>query len=111
MPSHFKNVDITEVENLTTPISDLYTESSTTEESERKSNVLALTDVDEFRQIIKIKLKHPGKENVLTTIKELEKIDYIESAEPNYFIPIPTEPTLSETQITSPRKMQKISIY
>ena len=36
------------------------------------------------KQIFKLTLEKPGKQNVLDTIKELEKLDFIESAEPNY---------------------------
>lgn len=100
-PSHFKNIEISEIRSITSPISDLSTESATAEEAAWKSNTLALTDVENFRQIIEIKLKNTGKGNVLKAIKELEKIDYIESAEPNYIFTVPSEPDLNKKQAAS----------
>lgn len=41
-------------------------------------------NAEEYRRIIYLKLKNPGKENVLSAIKKLEKLDWVESAEPNY---------------------------
>lgn len=37
----------------------------------------------DFRKILKLKLKKKGKEEVLNAIEALEKIEWIESAEPN----------------------------
>lgn len=42
-------------------------------------------DPEKSKQILKLTLTKPGKQNVLDTIKELEKLDFIESAEPNHF--------------------------
>lgn len=39
---------------------------------------------EEYRRIIYLKLKKPGKENVLSAIKKLEGLDFVESAEPSY---------------------------
>lgn len=54
--SHFPTVQVDAVRNITSPIGDLFKESRTEEEEEKKVNILALTNVEEFRQIIEIKL-------------------------------------------------------
>ena len=36
-----------------------------------------------IKQIIFVKLKSPGKENVVDAIKQLEKLDFVRYAEPN----------------------------
>jgi len=84
-PEDFKNIEIAEIERITSAIGDLLSPSKTPEEAERKKKTLALTNLEEFRHIYAITLKNPSKENVLKAVKELEKIDYIVSAEPNYY--------------------------
>lgn len=84
-PDDFKNIEIAEIRRITSAIGDLTSPSATPEEAERKKKTLALTNLEEFHHIYEIKLKNPSKENVLKAIKELEKIDYIVSAEPNYY--------------------------
>lgn len=84
-PDDFKNIEIAEIRRITSAIGDLTSPSATPEEAERKKKTLALTNLEEFRHIYAITLKNPSKENVLKAIKELEKIDYIVSAEPNYY--------------------------
>lgn len=44
----------------------------------------SMVNSDEFRQIIRLELSEKGKKNVLNTIKKLEKIDGVVSAEPDY---------------------------
>lgn len=66
--SHFPAIQIEEIRSITSPIGDLFKETRTAEEAEKQANTLALTNVEEFRQIIEIKLKNPGKENVLKAI-------------------------------------------
>ena len=44
-----------------------------------------LTNTDDFRQIFEIKLQEHGKDKVLETISKLEQLDFIESAEPDYY--------------------------
>lgn len=64
----------------------------------------SLINTGDFRQILKITLKKPGKKEVLKAIKKLEKRPEIESAEPNYLInasdvetPLPFPEGSSET--------------
>jgi hypothetical protein len=38
-----------------------------------------------FGDIIKIEIGNPGKQNVIDAIKNLEKLDFIKYAGPNYF--------------------------
>ena len=45
----------------------------------------ALIDWEEFRQILQIKLPEDSKENVLNVIRQLEKIEGIQYAGPDYF--------------------------
>ncbi len=44
----------------------------------------AIEDRDSFSQIFSLTLKNRGKENVLSAIKELEKLDYVLAAESKY---------------------------
>ena len=46
----------------------------------------SLFDEEKFRQILKIKLPGDSKENVISVIRQLEKIDGILCAEPNYIL-------------------------
>ena len=84
-PDDFKNIEIAEIRRITSAIGDLTSPSATPEEAERKKKILELTNLEEFRHIYTIKLKNPSKRNVLKAIRELEKIDFIESADPNYY--------------------------
>ena len=68
----FGKVEIETIEDLT--------DSPDPEKSE------ALTNKKEFRQILCLTLKNKGKEQVLTAIKELEKLPMVRSAQPNYII-------------------------
>ena len=51
--------------------------------SKHKENNM-LIDVDSFNRILCLTIGNPGKENVLTAIKELEKRNDVYSVEPNY---------------------------
>lgn len=44
-----------------------------------------LVNYDGFVQILSIKLKKTGKENVISLIKEIEKLDFVKAASPNYY--------------------------
>ena len=85
-PDDFKNIEIAEIRRITSAIGDLTSPSATPEEAESKANVLALTNIENFHHIYEIKLKNPSKENVLKAVKELEKFDFIISADPNYYM-------------------------
>ena len=100
-PEDFKNIEIAEIRRITSGIGELTTASTTQEEAERKAKTLALTNIENFHHIYEIKLKNPGKETVLKTIREIEKIDYIEIASPNYFFTIPEESYSNENIILS----------
>lgn len=52
-------------------------------------------NTEDFRQVLKLNLKKTGKEEVLKAIRKLEKIDWIESAEPNYI----SQPVFCEEDI------------
>ena len=73
----FNNVGAVEIEDLTTINEDVdvFAEDS-------------LVNVSDFRQILKITLKKPGKNEVLKAIKKLEKRPEVESAEPSYYIEV-----------------------
>ena len=49
--SHFPAVQVDEVRSLTSPFGDLFKETRTAEEAEKQANTLALTNVEEFRQL------------------------------------------------------------
>ena len=50
-----------------------------------------------FNQIVELGLVEPSKQNVLNMIKALEALDFVKSAEPNYFIHLtPVEPSISQ---------------
>lgn len=67
----FKGIDVESIEDLTS----------------RKNNISI--EITEFKQILQINLKNSTKEKVLNSIKELERLKGVYSAEPNYF----SEPT------------------
>lgn len=48
----------------------------------------ALTNYDNFHQILNITLKETGKEKVLEMIRELEELSFVQSADPNYIVEI-----------------------
>ena len=64
----FKQTDIVEVKDLT------YIDNPEK----------ALINEESFHQILTIKLRNPGKENVLAAISSLEKLDIVLAAEPDY---------------------------
>ena len=45
-------------------------------------------DIYKYNQILCLRLKNPGKQNVLDAIKELEKREDVKSASPNYIMSI-----------------------
>lgn len=60
-----------------------------------------------FHQIICITLKNKGKKEVLNAVRELEKLDYVLSAEPNYIIKCVGEKTDNPMKITVKTKSVK----
>jgi len=87
----FENIDnILTVENL------MKLESG---EYETKPN--KLVNYDGFVQILSLRLINPSKENVIAAIKEIEKLDFVKSAAPNYYTEMnfesePSDPRYSE---------------
>ena len=68
----FKGVDLTSVEDLT------YIEGDPDDNE--------YLNVENFTQILKLKLVKTGKKEVLKAIRKLEKLDFVLAAEPDYFI-------------------------
>ncbi len=60
------------------------------------------------KQIFKLTLEKPGKQNVLDTIQELEKLDFIESAEPNYHATLSVAP--NDSRYSAQRAIKEIEI-
>lgn len=84
-PEHFPTVQITKLESLTYPIDLYFSGGFDTLPAEQQSSILKLTNLEEFQQILSITLKEPGKDNVLKAVKELEKLNFVKSAEPDYY--------------------------
>lgn len=82
--TQFENIDVKNITRLT-------------EDASVEENSLDLTNTENIRHIIKIDLKTAGKANVLEAIKELEKLEFVESAEPDYYF-YPDE--INETEAT-----------
>ena len=64
-----------------------------------QKEIAKLTDESAFRQIIVLTISNPGKENVFATIEQLKRLDFVESASPNYqghIFATPNDPILSE---------------
>ena len=86
----FKEINCINVEDLTENSIDILQKQITAEQtgdwsllSKHKENNM-LIDVDSFNRILCLTIGNPGKENVLTAIKELEKRNDVYSVEPNY---------------------------
>ena len=62
------------------------------EDLTRNSNNLSFSK-NNFRQILKIELVNDSRENVLSSIEKLRKLDFIASAEPNYYYDLEMEPS------------------
>ena len=73
----FPGVDITEIRDLSYITGDPY--------SNPYLNTVG------FKQILKLTLKNSGKEEVLEQIKNLERLDFIYSAEPDYYFGVDDE--------------------
>lgn len=71
----FKDVEFLEISDLT-----------------HVSDITTVTDVANFEQILKIKLKEPGKQNVINMINRLTLIDGIKYAGPNRIFEIEKTP-------------------
>ena len=116
---NFQTIECSEVKDLTIFTSDLLREqkavfesifSSGTEDHslslciqtklEEIKRKLEIVNINGFRQILKITLKTPGKQNVLNTIKALEQYPEVQYAQPNFIIKgagiIPNDQKFSE---------------
>ena len=78
-PSHFPGVKISSIRSV---MSLSKPSNPCPEEADRKNAAN-----ENFREIIEIKLQERGKQNVLDAIKELEKLPFVVSAEPNRYLP------------------------
>lgn len=72
-------------------------------------DVASKIDEDNFRQIIKLELPEKSKENVLKVIKQLEKIDGVIYAGPDY-ITSPDATSASDTSFSDQWALEKIQI-
>lgn len=71
----FSSVELSAVENLM---------AYTAEQIEAAKEGVYKIAAENYRQILLLTLANPGKENVLAAVEELEKIEWVESASPNY---------------------------
>lgn len=72
-----------------------------------------LLNKDEFCQILLLKLKENGSEKVQLAIKEIEKLEFVKCAEPNYIIKINEQEiteALNDTQFSSQYALNKIGV-
>ena len=88
--TYLKEINCINVEDLTENSIDILQKQITAEQtgdwsllSKHKENNM-LIDVDSFNRILCLTIGNPGKKNVLTAIKELEKRSDVYSVEPNY---------------------------
>ncbi|MCL2488070.1 MAG: S8 family serine peptidase [Oscillospiraceae bacterium] len=88
----FQNLQIESVKSLTPHTENMFRQRtadiedfSINTDGFQKEEAEDLLNYEDFRQILEIKLDNPGKENVLMAVRELEKLDYIESAGPSYY--------------------------
>ena len=69
-------------------VNDLSTASASRVQAKLNGEYIKDVDIYEYNQILCLRLKNPGKQNVLDAIKELEKREDIKSASPNYIYSI-----------------------
>ena len=69
-------------------VNDLSTASASRVQAKLNGEYIKDVDIYEYNQILCLRLKNPGKQNVLDAIKELEKREDIKSANPNYILSI-----------------------
>lgn len=69
-------------------VNDLSTASASRVQAKLNGEYIKDVDIYEYNQILCLRLKNPGKQNVLDAIKELEKREDIKSASPNYILSI-----------------------
>lgn len=61
-------------------------------------NDKTLLNREEFRQILKLELKVPGKDKVIEAIEAIEKLDFVECATPNYIMTVNSSDNNIEVQ-------------
>ena len=69
-------------------VNDLSTASASRVQAKLNGEYIKDVNIYEYNQILCLRLKNPGKQNVLDAIKELEKREDIKSASPNYIYSI-----------------------
>ena len=69
-------------------VNDLSTASASRVQAKLNGEYIKDVNIYEYNQILCLRLKNPGKQNVLDAIKELEKREDIKSASPNYILSI-----------------------
>ena len=89
----FKQTDIVEVKDLT------YIDNPEK----------ALINEESFHQILTIKLRNPGKENVLAAISSLEKLDIVLAAEPDYNYTAVDDTAPNDTWYTTQTNLTRIN--
>ena len=66
---------------------------------------------EEFRQILRLKLTEPSKENVLNVIEKVQKIDGVLSAEPNFIREVSLDATSNDAELSSQWSMTGNAAY
>lgn len=69
-------------------VNDLSTASASRVQAKLNGEYIKDVNIYEYNQILCLRLKNPGKQNVLDAIKELEKREDVLSASPNYIMSI-----------------------
>ena len=69
-------------------VNDLSTAAASRVQAKLNGEYIKDVNIYEYNQILCLRLKNPGKQNVLDAIKELEKREDIKSANPNYILSI-----------------------
>lgn len=87
-PAHFPMIEAASVVSLTDPVDRYFAGGFEELEEEVQASILELANLEEFHQILKITLQHPGKAAVLQAVKQLEQLDFVQHADPDCYIPI-----------------------
>lgn len=103
---------------LSNDFTDIYDLSEVGENNVNKKYV----NSDEFQQVLYLKLKKTGKKEVLKAIEKLEKLEWVESAEPNYIQKVlfddeeaiafrdMSDPSLAYTTVNDPKSSEQYAL-